>query len=469
MIIVSVLTINYAIAQTTDWFELDTVKLYDTNGNIGIQHVYTYNSSGYLEFYLVQKWNTNASQLETLYWYSYMYDDRGNKLTEFYYLVGSSDTSKEFWTYDNNNNMLTYIIQATYYTNRITYQYDAKNNCSSVLTQNWKNNDWENTSKSMYQYDAKNNCSSVLTQSWKNNDWENTSLGEYEYDGNNNQTKSVASRWTSGSWNPSNRILLIYNANDKLIETTTQLWNNEWKNISNFTRIYDKNGNKLEETNYTWKDTNWEAINIYTYTYDSNNNILTEILEKYNTYDGMWYKNYRHIYTYDEYNNELTYISQGWYGEWRDDILYTWEYDEHSNAASGFVQQWKYNVGWTNYYTNSFTVLYNNMQSNVSAGGMQAHKFEASYKKIEKVGIASAVLNNQLRVYPNPTRGQLTIENLDMRYPTSDIRLFDIVGKEIFVGQSDIGNRTTLLDISHLSSGLYFLKIDNKTVKLIKN
>ena len=50
-------------------------------------------------------------------------------------------------------------------------------------------------------------------------------------------------------------------------------------------------------------------------------------------------------------------------------------------------------------------------------------------------GIAETTANN-LKVYPNPTTGQLTIVNS--------------------------------IDISHLPAGVYFLKINDKTVKVIK-
>jgi UDP-3-O-acyl-N-acetylglucosamine deacetylase len=72
-------------------------------------------------------------------------------------------------------------------------------------------------------------------------------------------------------------------------------------------------------------------------------------------------------------------------------------------------------------------------------------------------------------VYPNPTSGQLRISvpSEGGANTAEDIQVFDVVGRLL---QSKIVNLQSeiILDISHLASGLYYLKIDNKTVKVIK-
>ena len=77
---------------------------------------------------------------------------------------------------------------------------------------------------------------------------------------------------------------------------------------------------------------------------------------------------------------------------------------------------------------------------------------------------------NILRVYPNPTTGQLTIDNgastpLSTR-TLNEIEVFDIYGKRINNSQLSILN--SQLDISRLPAGTYFLRISDKTVKVVK-
>ena len=70
-------------------------------------------------------------------------------------------------------------------------------------------------------------------------------------------------------------------------------------------------------------------------------------------------------------------------------------------------------------------------------------------------------------IYPNPTSGQLRIMNYELR-EDADIQIYDVVGKLL---QSKIVNLQSeiTLDVSHLANGMYYLKIDGQTVKVIKD
>ena len=72
--------------------------------------------------------------------------------------------------------------------------------------------------------------------------------------------------------------------------------------------------------------------------------------------------------------------------------------------------------------------------------------------------------NGQWIIYPNPTTGKLTIDNGQLKI--ENIEIYDIVGRKIVNCPLSIDNS---IDVSHLANGLYFLKIGNKTVKVIKN
>ena len=85
----------------------------------------------------------------------------------------------------------------------------------------------------------------------------------------------------------------------------------------------------------------------------------------------------------------------------------------------------------------------------------------------DTVGIVSTTLNNQLRIYPNPTTGELTIT-----YPPlagagggiiSDVEIFDIYGKKLQSHHLIISSSHHLINISHLPSGIYFLKVSTET------
>ena len=72
----------------------------------------------------------------------------------------------------------------------------------------------------------------------------------------------------------------------------------------------------------------------------------------------------------------------------------------------------------------------------------------------EENGIALYNGNAKIKVYPNPTSGQLTFESGDL--VIERIEIYDVVGRKIVNCQLSIINS---IDVSHLSNGMYFYKI----------
>ena len=83
------------------------------------------------------------------------------------------------------------------------------------------------------------------------------------------------------------------------------------------------------------------------------------------------------------------------------------------------------------------------------------------------VGIAETENYPSLRVYPNPARnGELRVENGELK-ENSVIEIYNVVGQKL---QSTTVNlqSTITIDISHLTNGMYFLKIDGKVARFVK-
>jgi len=68
------------------------------------------------------------------------------------------------------------------------------------------------------------------------------------------------------------------------------------------------------------------------------------------------------------------------------------------------------------------------------------------------------LLNNQIRIYPNPTKGKILIQNL-MQISNSSIVIRNILGEIIIT--SDSKNSLTSLDLSHLENGVYFIEVSS--------
>jgi len=72
-----------------------------------------------------------------------------------------------------------------------------------------------------------------------------------------------------------------------------------------------------------------------------------------------------------------------------------------------------------------------------------------------------------VQVYPNPTRGELIINNEQLII--NNIEVFDIYGRKCHSLPVTCHSSLVTINISHLPNGIYFLRIDGQTVKVIKN
>ncbi|MFT4849277.1 MAG: hypothetical protein ACI83B_001816, partial [Sediminicola sp.] len=87
------------------------------------------------------------------------------------------------------------------------------------------------------------------------------------------------------------------------------------------------------------------------------------------------------------------------------------------------------------------------------------------------LGVSSVFSKDNVQVYPNPSNSEVTV--LFTSPFEVDIRIFDLSGK-LLVYQADMMVESTYsLDVSSLTSGIYFLRINSEngeiTTKIIKN
>ena len=73
--------------------------------------------------------------------------------------------------------------------------------------------------------------------------------------------------------------------------------------------------------------------------------------------------------------------------------------------------------------------------------------------------------NNQVTIYPNPTQSKI---NLSLNYAKEvHYKLFSPLGKQLMTGTITSSNE--VIDISHLPSNIYFLKLGNQVHKVLKS
>jgi len=85
---------------------------------------------------------------------------------------------------------------------------------------------------------------------------------------------------------------------------------------------------------------------------------------------------------------------------------------------------------------------------------------------ITEGGIETGIpeLSGTILVYPNPTAGELRIENGELRIKS--VEIFDVYGR--IVGTYPCGRPETAIDISYLPTGIYFVKIRTEAGDVVR-
>ena len=103
------------------------------------------------------------------------------------------------------------------------------------------------------------------------------------------------------------------------------------------------------------------------------------------------------------------------------------------------------------------------------------HPNSALHPKIEICygdpnGISDIINDDVLNVFPNPASNQITISN--SRFAIESIDVFDMLGQKVYSERPTTINYQLTVDVSSLSSGIYFVKLKagkgEKVVKFVK-
>jgi len=112
---------------------------------------------------------------------------------------------------------------------------------------------------------------------------------------------------------------------------------------------------------------------------------------------------------------------------------------------------------------NSNNIIYYQSIDNTPLTGISYYRLkqvdfdgQLSYSKIEVVEL----INNEVTIYPNPTNGLLTIDNLN----GEEITIINIAGKHL----KTISPTTNTINVSELPRGIYFIKLIGTKTTIIK-
>lgn len=76
------------------------------------------------------------------------------------------------------------------------------------------------------------------------------------------------------------------------------------------------------------------------------------------------------------------------------------------------------------------------------------------------------IFNNNLSIYPNPTRNNLTVEFAPFSAENSTIKITDLTGKIVY--RQKAKNKKQIIDVSKWSAGIYIMEYQNGNQKITK-
>jgi hypothetical protein len=431
------------------------IQTFDDNGNILTRTVELRQSSGWINY------------LKTTYTYTY----NGKMLTELEQSWQNGDWQNNLrYTYSYNNYGKLHAVmlekwQLDVWANisKSTNTYDTYGRLAMVLNENWHFTNWENYRKTIYTYDPDGNILLWTSQLWSNKIWTNDWRYTYSYDVNGNNItilhqNGLENTWLN-EWSDTCTYDILGNVNTE-VYVTWQI--NTWVNNTRWTNSYDLNGNLSGCISELWKNDAWKTFDRHLY-YTYGSNLLSDVYQLYKDY--LWVNVWKYTYDYDFKGNMISYSRDVWQTKrWMYDWRYSYSYDKRGNSLSGEYEKWGEITGWQPGIPDyGLAVFSGKIQIYIL---YDIYRYTANYITFTS-GITDYAVNNNLLLYPNPANDNITIElTLPDTKQKNVIYVSDILGNLIL--QQPVQQAKTTINISDLSAGIYFIKVNTKNGIIIK-
>jgi len=428
---------------------------------------------------------------------------------------------KENVTYNANNQLTEFITQRPNQAGtlenqyRTTSTYNAKGRTTSDVSYMWVNGVWRNTNRTTNTYQSDTLITLEQSQTWDttSSTWVDVQKTERIFDANANEINTYTFSWDGklSNWKGLYGYNKIYNQQGFLIQSENLFWDSNIQAFSKSSKsifVINNAGLLLSDTFQTWNSSSGAYVigQVSAYTYNTNNirtsfrtsglNTTTGapnwvklstttldasdrplvIFEQDSGFiaGGSWKPSSRITYTYDANGNNTNYLSEA--RPAGSETLVnasrsTRTYNTNNEELSFLHESWiaassvwaPSSAGLNEYDNDGFLTARETKYIWSLAGGyfIDHNRYEYICTPITS-GVEPAT-NKSINVYPNPvTMGNtLSIES----NIASDYLLFDYYGRTVKSGNLSAGINT--METLGLSSGFYFLKLNNSTHKII--
>lgn len=416
---------------------------------------------------------------------------RMDTLYQFKFAPGSSIKENEYRTVFTYNalNLETERMQQKWNAGTASYINFEKHNTTYntdnlILTEtmtvwNTTSTAWDNFSKTNYYYNAAKKLTTYQHLSWNNSitfGWTLKFQRDYTYNAANNV--EIYNLWeysvSTGILTNSVRIYYAYDASQNNIERLTQKHNTTIGTLENQffeTNTFNAANDNTETISQTWVSGAWKNSNRYVNTFTPTHKISETVAQRFGT--TAWEADLKTVNTYTSFDSLLLTTYERWntsIGGWVNSTRIIYDYNVDRQLKEKKVEEYSIALsGWKNYGNETFEY---NADKNLSAkdgysnwmsgGYYNSHYREEYICTNMPTAIKENSVQNDLEIYPNPVTSNLFFIDSKSNHSFS---LFNLNGQSLQNGI--LKNGTNTIDVSGLSSGLYFMKIGNEVQKII--
>jgi hypothetical protein len=299
---------------------VDTAVVEESAWSQAYRHVYTFNARGHI----ASDTEERLANEDDVWRQSFLYDENENvvvglserKLPKSNQWVNDR---RVICTYDASGNMLMYLLQkwedaqwSDFW--RDLYTYDADGNQLTFVNQCWQNNQWDNewATRSTYGPDGVVRTWAMLA--WTNARWTNNWRETYAYNINGTLSAYRGEDGRNAEWVNHDSCTYTYGENGKEVERICQLWDGkDWINTRRFAFKYDEHGNMVGELGGGWWDNRWNTYSRQSCTYDANDKLLEQLDERLGA--SEWIPAKRSTYAYAENGDLIAGRHEKWENE----------------------------------------------------------------------------------------------------------------------------------------------------------
>lgn len=345
----------------------------------------------------------------------------------------------------------------------------------------------------------------MLSEEWENNAWVSTMKSVNTYDANGNLTSTLHQQWDAdaGEWVNAINILHTLNADGTVKETLSQVWEeNAWQDLQKTAYTYSPTKKSLTETTQL----NLEGIFIdwtkVTNTYNELDSLETQLTQVANLQTFQMTNSSLDTYTYNPDGTENQVVSQDWNLEtsaWENASRYTNTYDDAKKIVSDLTETWVDNA-WVNEFKSTYTYNGNQVQESLDQEwetdkwvdtGKHTYTYTAANQLQQIVSqqwdAGSSQWVNESRItftygstginpladpslvaFPNPFKDQITIQSAIMK--DLDLEIVNSSGQ--VVKSLKTQGKAQKVDLGYLENGMYFIRLNspeyNQSIKVLK-